>query len=125
MQSLGFVLQQQFTVDKWILVQAGSHFLSSAESRYAIIELGTTRGDMGSAKVQAILAGLLIVTDHNPLIQILNSHRLDEVKNSRLQLLRTKLMAFNFTAAWCKGTTNQAPDALSRNPIWNLNQQRC
>ena len=27
-------------------------------------------------------------------------------------------MAFNFTAEWCKGTTNQAPDALSRNSIW-------
>lgn len=39
-----------------------------------------------------------IVTDHNPLIPILNSHRLDEIDNPRLQRLRTKLMAFNFTA---------------------------
>ena len=57
-----------------------------------------------------------VITDHNPLIPILNSHRLDEIDN-RLQRLRAKLMAFNFTAVWCKGSTNKAPDALSRSPV--------
>ena len=37
-QGLGFVLQQR-DGDTWLLVQAGSRFLSSAESRYAVIEL--------------------------------------------------------------------------------------
>ena len=36
---LGFILQQQSPTDGWVLVQAGSHFLSEAESHYAIIEL--------------------------------------------------------------------------------------
>ena len=45
------------------------------------------------------------------------SHRLDEVENPRLQRLKTRLMAYNFTAEWRKGSQNDAPDALSRNPV--------
>ena len=120
-QGLGFVLQQQSTAGKWILVQAGSRFLSGAESRYAIIELKLLAVAWAVLKSKLFLAGLQhfkIITDHSLLIPILNSHQLDEIENPRLQRLRTKLMAFNFTAEWCKGTTNQEPDALSRNPIW-------
>ena len=58
-----------------------------------------------------------VFTDHNPLIPILNNHRLDKIDNPRLQHLRAKLMAFNFTAVWCKGRTNKAPDVLSRSPV--------
>ena len=48
---------------------------------------------------------------------ILNSYRLDEIENSRLQRLKSKIMAYNFSAIWVKGgTLNHAPDALSRNP---------
>jgi len=38
-QGLGFILQQKSTDGTWTLVQAGSRFLSDAESRYATIEL--------------------------------------------------------------------------------------
>ena len=31
-------------------------------------------------------------------------------------------MAFNFTAKWCKGSCNGAPDALSRNLVWEPQQ---
>jgi len=34
-----FVLQQQTAAEKWALVKAGSHSLSSTESHYTIIEL--------------------------------------------------------------------------------------
>jgi len=54
--------------------------------------------------------------DHNPLLPILNSYRLDEIKNPRLQRLKTRLMACNLTAEWCKGSKNNAPDSLSRSP---------
>ena len=59
------------------------------------------------------LAGLQyfqVITDHNPLIPIINNHRLDETENPRL-------MGYNFTAEWLKGSNNSAPNALSRNPI--------
>ena len=52
-----------------------------------------------------------MITDHYPLIPILNNHRLDEIENPCLQRLKTKLMGYNFTAEY------NAPDVLSRNPV--------
>ena len=71
-------------------------------------------------KCHLFLAGLQhfqVVTNHNPLVPILNHHRLDKIENPRLQRLKIKLMAYNFTTEWVKGTKNGAPDALSRNPV--------
>ena len=118
-QGLRFVLQQK-NGDAWTLVQAGSRFLSDAESRYAIIELELLAVSRAITKCKLFLAGLphfTDVTDHHPLIPILNTHRLDEIENPRLQRLRSRIMAYNFTAQWNKGTLNNAPDALSRNPV--------
>ena len=56
-----------------------------------------------------------VFKDHNPLIPILNNHRLDEIENPHLQRLRTRIMGYNFTVKWFKGCNNSAPDALSRN----------
>ena len=55
------------------------------------------------------------VSDHHRLIPILNNHWLDEIENPRLQHLKNRVMAYNFTAQWVKGVLNNAPDALSRN----------
>ncbi len=120
-QGLGFVLQQK-NGDNWTLIQAGSRFLSDAESRYAIIELELLAVSWAITKCKLFLAGLphfTVITDHHPLIPILNNHRLDEIKNPRLQRLKSKIMAYNFTAQWVKGVLNNAPDALSRNPVFD------
>ena len=74
-------------------------------------------------KCKMFLAGLphfRVVTDHHPLVPILNSHCLDEIENPRLQRLKTRIMAYNPTAEWLKGTKNTVPDAQSRNPPSNL-----
>ena len=118
-QGLGFILQQK-NKERWALVQAGSRFLTDPESRYAIIELELLAVSWAMSKCDIFLAGLphfTVVTDHHPLIPILNNHRLDEIENPRLQRLKTRTMAYNFTAEWVKGTQNYAPDALSRNPV--------
>ena len=118
-RGLGFVLQQKSN-DTWVLVQAGSRFLSDPESRYAIIELELLAVSWAIIKCNLFLAGLphfTVVTDHDPLVPILNNHRLDEIENPRLQRLKTRVMAYNFTAEWVKGSLNNAPDALSRNPV--------
>ena len=118
-QGLGFVLQQKHG-DRWALIQAGSRFLSDAESRYAIIELELLGVTWAVTKCKIFLAGLShfsIVTDHHPLVPILNNYRLDEIENPRLQRLKSKIMAYNFSATWIKGNLNHAPDALSRNPV--------
>jgi len=125
-QGLGFVLQQLSDNGHWNLVQAGSRFLTSAESRYAVIELELLAIAWAVTKCHVFLGGMQhfqVVTDHSPLIPILNSHRLDEIENPRLQRLRTRLMAYNFTAIWCKGSTHMAPDALSRHPIQEPRQE--
>ena len=72
------------------------------------------------AKCKVFLEGLQhfhILTDHNPLVAILNNRRFDEIENPWLQRLKSCLMAFNFTAQWVKGSRNNGPDALSRNLI--------
>ena len=70
-------------------------------------------------KCHKFLAGLPhfeILTDHNPLLSILNNQRLDEIENPRLQRLRMKIVSYNFTARWVKGSLNAGPDALPRYP---------
>ena len=124
-QGLGFILQQK-TGDSWSLIQAGSRFLSDAESRYAIIELELLAVTWAISKCHIFLTGLphfSVFTDHHPLVPILNKHRLDEIENPRLQRLKTKLMGYNFTAQWLKGALNNAPDALSRNPVTDPSPQ--
>ena len=115
-QGLGFILQQHHN-DKWVLVQATLQFLSDAESRYAIIELELLAVTWAIIKCKIFLAGLphfTVLTDHHPLVPILNNHRLDEIENLRLQ---TKIMGYAFAAEWVKGALNNAPDALSRSPV--------
>ena len=87
---IGFILQQQSPAGQWSLIQAGSRFLSGAESRYAVIESEMLAVTWAMMKCKIFLAGLQtfqVITDHNPLIPILNSHRLDEIENPRLQRL--------------------------------------
>ena len=73
-----------------------------------------------ATKCSLFLAGLPhfdVIIDHKSLIPILNNHRLDAIENIRLQRLRTKLMPYNSTATWLKGSDNTAADALSRASI--------
>ena len=117
-QGLGFILQQK-TADKWTLIQAGSQFLSDAETRYAVIELEMLAVSWAIMKCRLFLAGLqhfVVVTDHNPLLSILNTRRLDEIENPRLQRLKSRIMGYNLTAQWIKGSNHHAPDALSWHP---------
>ena len=55
-----------------------------------------------------------VITDHDSLLSILNSKRLDEIENPRLQRLKIKLVSHNFTAQRVKSSLNAGPDALSR-----------
>ena len=116
---IGFLLMQKQDKD-WKAIQTGSRFLTDTESRYAVIELEMLGVVWAIMKCRYFLDGLphfQIITDHNPLIPILNNHRLDEIENPRLQRLRARIMAYNFKAIHLKGTDNHAADALSRYPI--------
>ena len=117
---LGFVLKQQHADGKWNMVQAGSRFLSDAETRYAMIELECLAAAWGMQKCQQFIEGLDVfelVTDHKPLVPILNDYSLDKLDNPRLLRLRLKMQRYRFKARWVPGKENVDADALSRAPV--------
>ena len=119
LNGLGYALLQRHG-DQWRLVQCGSRFLSDTESRYATIELELLAVTWAARKCHLFLAGLPsfeILTDHRPLIPILNQKSLPEIDNPRLRRLRMKLLAYSFTCTWQSGKTHCIPDALSRAPV--------
>ena len=91
--------------EQWDLIQAGSRFLIDAKARYAVTELEMLAVCWAIQKCKLFLTGLQhfsVITDHNLLIQIINTHRLDEIENCHLQQLKTRLMSYNCTATWEK-----------------------
>ncbi|XP_047486891.1 uncharacterized protein LOC125037740 [Penaeus chinensis] len=58
-----------------------------------------------------------LMTDHRPLVPILNSYTLDTIDNPLLQRLKEKIASYVFTATWRKGKELVIPDALSRAPV--------
>ena len=77
---------------------------------YVVIEFEILAACWAISKCKLFFSGLphfTVITDHNPLIPIINNHRLDEIENPYLQRFKTKLMAYNFTAQWqqCNNAT--------------------
>ena len=119
LNGLGFALLQK-NKDGWKLIKCGSRFLSDTESRYATIEQEMLAIVWATRKCQNFLRGAQhydVITDHRPLLPILNSKGLNDIENPRLQRLREKLTPYNFTASWKKGKDHAIPDALSRFPV--------
>ena len=119
LRGLGYALLQRHG-EGWKLVQCGSRFLTDVESRYAVVELEMLAVTWAVRKCHIYLAGMpefRLITDHKPLVPILNTKSLAEIENPRLQRLREKLMAYTFTAVWKAGKTHHLPDALSRAPV--------
>ena len=120
LKGLGFCLRQQDEHGHWRLIQCGSRFLSETESRYATIEVELLAITWAATKCSTYLKGMQnfeIITDHRPLVPMLNKKSLQDIENPRLQRLREMLTPFNFTATWRKGQQHHVPDALSRNPV--------
>jgi hypothetical protein len=76
LRGLGFILRQQKADGSWNVVQAGS--------RYAMIELECLAAAWAMRKCHQFLEGLpsfQLVTDHRPLIPILNDYHLDKLES--------------------------------------------
>ena len=81
------------------------------ESRYAVIELQCLAVACAIKKCNIFQAGLqhfTIVTDHNPLISILNSHHLDGIENPSCYIC--------ISVQWLIGTNNGVADAILSSP---------
>ena len=121
LNGLGFILKQQQDDEKWRPVQAGSRFLSSAETRYAMIELECLAIAWACEKCRMFVDGLPhkqfeVWTDHAPLVPILNRQALPDITNRRLQRLKMKFDHLTFETVWVKGIDNVEADSLSRHP---------
>ncbi|XP_066982187.1 uncharacterized protein [Macrobrachium rosenbergii] len=119
LNGIGYALLQEHA-GVWRLVQCGSRFLADVESRYSTIELEMLAVVWAMKKCKYYLLGLAQfshITDHKPLIPLLNSYTLDCIENPRLQRLREKISGYVFTSTWRKGKDLCIPDALSRAPV--------
>ena len=118
LKGLGYACLQKHG-QRWKLIDCGSRFLTATESRYATIELEMLAIVWAVKKCRMFLAGRQhfdIVTDHKPLLPIVNSKNLSDIENPRLQRLREKLTPYSFILTWKKGSEHSIPDALSRFP---------
>ena len=61
------------------------------------------------------LQHFIVESDHKPLVPIINSKSLSDL-SPRLQKLRMRLLKYNFTVQYVKGSDMIDADALSRNP---------
>ena len=118
LNGLGFVLKQLQDDQTWRVVQAGSRFLTSAETRYAMVELELLAIAWACKKAAPFVEGIdfKIFTDHKPLIPILNDYALSDIENKRLQRLKMKLEGLRFEAHHIAGKQNVEADAYSRAP---------
>ena len=118
LKGLGYALLQKHG-QRWKLIDCGSRFLTDTESRYATIELEMLAIVWAVKKCRMFLAGRQhfdVVTDHKPLLPIVNSKNLSDIENPRLQRLREKLTPYSLSLIWKKGSEHSIPDALSRFP---------
>ena len=59
-----------------------------------------------------------VVTDHQPLLGILNRKNLDAINNVRIQRLMAKLLGYSFQVEWIPGKNHTIADTLSRSPVF-------
>jgi hypothetical protein len=91
-----------------------------------MVELQCLAIVLATKKCRLYLAGLptyTVVTDHRPLLPILNYYTLDRVENVRLVRYKTALSGYQFKVTWRKGTEHCVPDALSRAPTHDPTQE--
>uniref|UniRef100_A0A3P9JCS6 ribonuclease H n=1 Tax=Oryzias latipes TaxID=8090 RepID=A0A3P9JCS6_ORYLA len=114
---LGGVLLQQHG-DHWKPVAYCSRRLSDAERRYAQIEKECLASVWACKHFDKYLYGLdsfRLVTDHKPLVPLMNNKDLDCVP-VRCQRLLMRFMRFNAIAEYAPGKTLAVAVALSRGP---------
>ena len=119
LHGLGFALMQYSDEGVAKLVQCGSRSLSSAETRYAPIELECLGIAWAVEKCSHFLLGhpkFTVITDHQPLRGIFQKD-LSEIINKRLQRFRERLMPYVFDLNWKAGKLNLIADAFSRSPV--------
>ena len=120
-EGVGYLLLQQHCscpctsaqtccLEGWHLVFTGSWFTTHADSQYAPTygECLAISWSLNSA-CRFILGckELIVVTDHKPLLGILNSTEIYSIPNPRLQSLKEKTLQYEFSIQYCPGKWQQ------------------
>ncbi|GFR95779.1 Pol polyprotein [Elysia marginata] len=116
---LGAVLMQEYEQGRLQPVAYASGSLTPTERRYSQIEkecLGIVWACERFDKYLTGLAHFTAVTDHKPLLPIVNKKDIPEAP-TRCQRMLIRLMRFNFTLEYTKGINLTVADALSRSPV--------
>ena len=104
----------------WKPIYAGSRFTNRAESNYCPTE-GEARAVAWALKTSRIFTlgcpHLYIVTDHKPLLGILNCRELGSIKNPRIRRLKEHTLDYSFKIKYCPGKLHAGADALSLYPV--------
>ena len=79
---------------------------------------------MGVQKCSLYLAGtkFTVITDHQPLVGVMNGKNLDAITNMRIHRIMSKLIGYQFKVLWTPGKTHQIADALSRALVFKLEE---
>lgn len=120
LKGLGYALVQYGLNGKIRLIQCGSRGLSSAETRYATIEIECLAIVYAITDCRYYLFGakFQVITDHRPLLGVFDKS-LADLENERLLRMRLKLTNYTFTLYWTPGKTHFIADALSRAPVFD------
>ena len=117
-EGVGSLLLQKIGED-WRPVCYASRSLSDVEKRYAVIEKELLGITFACSRFRDYLVGLShfeIITDHSPLVSLLNVKNIDEL-SPRLQRMRLKIAGLPYVVKYCKGSLNVSADCLSRAPV--------
>ena len=103
----------------WKPVAYASRSLTDTESRWAIIEKEMLAITFACSRFRDFIVGLPefeILTDHNPLVSLLNVKKIDELP-IRLQRLRLRIAGLPYHVVYVKGKFHHSADCLSRTPM--------
>ena len=96
------------------LICYGRRFLSKAKQNYAVIKKELLAVQWAVQKSQMYLVGahFTIITDHQPLLGILNRKNIDLIHNLRIQRIMAKLIRYRLKLLQTQGKVTTSSDCV-------------
>lgn len=96
-----------------------SRSLSGAEKNYAVIEKELLAIIFSTSKFHQFIYGrkVCVLTDHKPLVNLLNVKNVGDIASLRLQQMKIELLRYEITARYVPGKLMHVADLLSRSYV--------